>query len=264
MLRNHSCFVAVGAMLLGSVAGCGGEVDDDLDTAVSSAITDNALSANALSANALSANALSANALSANALSANALSANALIANALRDPLAREFLKYVVSCALDDGDDISVRVDGKKYTFSGSLGLAPEWGAARGSCDGDCQRWVSACVLARVDFAGVKRPISLRGEHRALRPDPGELRDYRVAEGAYFGNLFVKNQPRYLCLAPGQDSNERVCGPSLKDCPMTVVGSCEDACAHMGPNRSFAECSTSGEAGRHRVYEETITVFLPR
>jgi hypothetical protein len=264
MLRNRS-FGVLGAIVLGSAAaGCSGELGDELDTAVSSAITDNALSANALSANALSANALSANALSANALSANALSANALIANALRDPLAREFLKYVVSCALEDGDEIAVRVDGNRYRFKGSLGLAPEWGESRGSCDGDCQRWVSACVLARVDFAGVKRPISLRGEHRALRPDPGELRDYRIAEGAYFGNLFVKNQPRYLCLAPGLDSNERVCGPSLKDCPMTVVGSCEDACAHMGPNRSFAECSTSGEAGRRRVYEETITVFLPR
>jgi hypothetical protein len=264
MLRNSSRSGVLGGLLLVSVLGCGVEEGDGVETEISSAITDNALSANALSANALSANALSANALSANALSANALSANALIANALRDPLAREFLKYVVSCALDEGDDIAVRVDGKKYKFQGSLGLAPEWGESQGSCDGECQRWVSACVLARVDFAGVKRPISLRGEHRALRPEPGELRDYRIVEGAYFGNLFVKNQPRYLCLAPGLDSNERVCGPSLKDCPMTVVGSCEDACAHMGPYRSFAECSSSGDAGRPRVYEETITVFLPR
>src|SRR5262245_26767602 len=126
--------VAVGlAMAAASVAvGCGAETDDL--TVVQDAITaDNALSANALSANALSANALSANALSANALSANALSANALTATALRDPLAREFLRYVVSCALDEDDGFTMKIDGKKYQFPGGLGLAPEWGTSR--CD---------------------------------------------------------------------------------------------------------------------------------
>src|SRR4051794_20098451 len=99
-----SCSRSVRSLALGlamtavGAVGCGaGEVEE-----IQSAVTEeNALSANALSANALSANALSANALSANALSANALSANALTASALRDPLAREFLKYVASCALD-------------------------------------------------------------------------------------------------------------------------------------------------------------------
>src|SRR5262245_17967447 len=146
--------------------GCGGETDADLDVDQSAIMAENALSANALSANALSANALSANALSANALSANALAANALTATALRDPLAREFLKYVVSCALDDHDRIVMRIDGRQYLFPGSLALAPEWGREHGSCDGEFQRWVSACVLARVDAAGVKRMISLRGDNR--------------------------------------------------------------------------------------------------
>jgi hypothetical protein len=264
MLRNRLGSGVLGAILMAwAAAGCGGEADD-VETEVSSAIIDNALTANALTANALTANALTANALTANALTANALTANALTANALRDPLGRELLKYIVSCALDDDQEVTVRVDGKKYTFEGSLGLATGWGESRGSCDGECQRWVSACVLSRVDYKGVKVSISIRGEHPALRPEWGEMRDYTVAEGAYFGNLFVKNQPRYLCLAPGQDDNQRVCGPSLKDCPMTVVGSCEDACAHTGPYRSFSECSSSGEAGRYRVYDETITVFLKK
>src|SRR6266498_3227214 len=151
--------------------GCAGETDADVEEIQSAITSDNALSANALSANALSANALSANALSANALSANALSANALTASALSDPLAREFLRYVVSCALDENDGFSMRIDGKKYDFPGGLGLAPEWGRSRGSCDGECQRWVSACMLARVDAAGVKRIISLRGDHPALKPE---------------------------------------------------------------------------------------------
>jgi len=244
--------------------GCGGETADDVDGVQSAVTEENALSANALSANALSANALSANALSANALSANALSANALTATALRDPLAREFLKYVVSCALDDHQRVAMRIDGRYYQWEGSLGLAPEWGRDHGSCDGECQRWVSACVLARVDAAGVKRMISLRGDHPALRPEANELRKYTGREATYYGNVFVPGQPRFFCLSPGKMDNERVCGDSLADCPMTVVGSCDDACADEGAYGRFEDCSDRGRARRGTVYHEAITVFLPK
>jgi hypothetical protein len=261
MVRKSS--VGLGLLALASVgaAACGGE---DVAEVRSSVLSTNALTANALTANALTANALTANALTANALTANALTANALTANGLTDPLAREFLKYVVSCALDDGDSVSVTVDGQRYVFAGSLGLAPEWGERHGSCDESCQRWVSACVLARIDAQGVTRPISIRGANPALAPAPHEMRDYPVREAAYFGNLFVPGQPRYLCLSPGQTSDPRVCGPSLDGCPMTVVGSCADACAHPGPNGSFADCSSAGRARRPDVFHESVTVFLPK
>ena len=267
MLRNRSghCFaLGLAAVATSVLIGCG-EAADDAETVRSAVMIENALSANALSANALSANALSANALSANALSANALSANALTASALRDPLAREFLKYVVSCALDDGDGFSMRIDGVKYDFPGQLGLAPQWGREHGSCDGSCQRWVSACVLARVDAAGVKRTISLRGQNRALLPDAGELRGYTDREATYYGNLFVHDQPRFLCLSPGKTGDPRVCGDSMASCPMTVVGACDDACADdHGPFGSFGNCSDHGRPGRGTLYHEAITVFLPK
>lgn len=264
-----------GGALAVALTACGGTADDVEET--SSAIeAANALSANALSANALSANALSANALSANALSANALSANALTAKALHDPLARQFLKYIVSCALPDDASVTIQVDRESFTFPGQLGLAPEWGARHGSCDGSCQRWVSACVLARVDFAGVERLISLRGEHHALAASARELRDYPVREATYYGNLFVEGQPRALCLSPGQTQDPRVCGPSLRDCPMTVMGSCADACNHQGRQGTFRDCAIAPAGGRrdrdenrgqdrddNRI-EETVTVFLPR
>ena len=266
MLRNRSVpksgVLGLALLSAGAIA-CGGPIADDVETQASSALVDNALTANALTANALTANALTANALTANALTANALTANALTANGLLDPLARELLKYIVSCALPEDDSVSIRIDGNRYRFDGSLGLAPEWGRSHGSCDGECQRWVSACVLARVDAAGVKRKISIRGDNRALRPEREELRDYPVPEGAYFGNLFASGQPRFLCLAPGQSQDSRVCGPSLDDCPMTVVGSCGDACDD-GPYGSFSDCSDKGRSGRGHVYQESITVFLPR
>src|SRR3954468_10442973 len=250
------------AALFASV-GCG-EAGDDAETIQAAIMAENALTANALTANALTATALPANALTASALTANALTANALTANGLRDPLGREFLKYVVSCALDEDDSVSFRVDGTKYVFQGSLGSAPDWGNNHGSCDGECQRWVSACVLARVDAAGVKRMISIRGDNRALRPDDKELRQYTDREATYFGNVFIRNQPRFLCLSPGKTSDERVCGDSLRDCPMTVVGTCDDACADEGRYGAFEDCSDKGRARRGTIYDESITVFLPK
>jgi hypothetical protein len=245
-------------LLAVSLGSCGTSGDDDLSTQ-RSALT----APNALTANALTANALTANALTANALTANALTANALTANGLRDPLGRELLKYVVSCALPAGTTVSVAVAGTTYDFAGSIGLAPAWGRAGGACDQSCQRWVSACVLARVDAAGVERLISIRGDHPALRPVPHELRDYRVREATYYGNLFAAHQPRYLCLSPGASSDARVCGPSLADCPMTVVGSCDDVCSDSGAFGTFSDCRTSRHGARGESFTETVTVFNP-
>ncbi len=173
------------------------------------------------------------------------------------------FLKYAVSCALPEGANVSVTVEGKRYSYPGQLGLAPQWGERNGSCDGACQRWVSACMLARVDFTGEERMISVRGDNKALKPEPREIRDYPVREGAYYGNLFVEGQPRYLCVTPGATQDVRVCGPSLKDCPMTVVGSCDDVC-QPGSYRSFEDCRTSARGRYASTYNETITVFLPK
>jgi hypothetical protein len=241
---------------------CGGTGDADLTNTRSALETENALTANALTANALTANALTANALTANALTANALTANALTANGLRDPLGRELLKYVVSCALPDGAGVTVKVDGTTYQFQGSIGLAPDWARPNGSCDGSCQRWVSACVLARVDAAGVEREISIRGDNPALRPTWHELRDYSHREATYYGNIFADHEPRYLCLSPGATSDTRVCGPSLDDCPMTVVGSCDDVCADRGAFGTFQDCRTGRRWNGGAVYAETVTVFL--
>jgi hypothetical protein len=253
-------FLGLGLLAVGAAA-CGGP---GVVEATDNALSANALSANALSANALSANALSANALSANALSANALSANALTMSALEDPLAREFLKYVVSCALPADKNVTISVDGLSYTYPGSLGMEPQWGERGGSCDQSCQRWITACVLARVDYLGVERPISVRGLNPGLRTTIKEAGDFPVREATYFGNVFAPDQPLFACLAPGQTEDQRVCGDSLDDCPMKVVGSCARACAFEGGFGAFDFCSTSGKALHPETYLESVTVFLPK
>jgi hypothetical protein len=240
---------------------CGGPA---VEQEASSALAANALAANALAANALAANALAANALAANALAANALAANALTAKALRDPLARQFMKYVVSCALPEDQKIVMDIDGTTYTWTGLLGMEPDWGKKGGSCDESCQRWITGCVLARVDYLGVERMISLRGKNDGLDTPKSEQRAYTQREATYFGNVFAPGQPLFACLSPGQKEDERVCGDSLDNCPMDVVGSCAKACAYEGEAGAFMNCSSSGKARRPEVYRESVTVFLPK
>ncbi len=107
-----------------------------------------------------------------------------------------------MSCALPAGESVEFTLQGKKYEYDGELGLAPQWGQPGGHCDGSCQQWVSACLLARVDYLGKHREISVRGDHPALAISSQEAKMYSVGEATYFGNVFTAPQPqrRYACL----------------------------------------------------------------
>jgi hypothetical protein len=261
--------VASGAVACGSPPQGGQGAPAEVAAVTENGLTGNGLIANGLIANGLIANGLVANGLVANGLTANGLVANGLVANgvnagALSDPMTLKFLNYVVSCALDDQQSLTFTVGGATTTFPGELGLAPQWGYPHGSCDGSCQRWVSACVLSRVDAAGVDREISVRGLNPALRPSWSELVQYTQREATYFGNLFIPGQPRFVCLSPGKTDDDRVCGPSLANCPMTVVGSCDQDCIFQGPYGDFELCSDAGRSHAGHNYLESVTVFLPK
>jgi hypothetical protein len=223
----------------------------------------NGLTMNGLTMNGLTMNGLTMNGLTMNGLTMNGLTMNGLAA-AMADPQAQLFLKYLVSCALGPQQSLTVTAGGTTHTFPGQLGLAPQWGSDHGSCDGSCQRWVSACLLARIDAAGIDREISVRGPNPMLFPTAQEISQYTQREATYFGNLFVSGQPRFLCLAPGQKQDQRVCGDSLADCPMTVVGSCAQDCAVKAGALGDAFCSDSGRFGAGQTYFESVTVFLPK
>jgi hypothetical protein len=258
--------------LAASALGCSGAGDERAPApAVGvAAVVDNGLVMNGLVMNGLVMNGLVMNGLVMNGLVMNGLVMNGLVMNgltdaSLTDPQTQQFLKYLVSCALGPQQSLTWKTaGGTTYTFPGQLGLAPQWAGDRGSCDGSCQRWVSACLLARVDAAGVDREISMRGLNLGLAPTWSELLGYTQREASYFGNLFIAGQPRYLCLPQGQTEDERVCGDSLADCPMTVLPSCNKDCAFQGLFGDFDLCSDSGKVGKGETYLESVTVFLPK
>ncbi len=237
-------------------------------------ITQNSITHNSITHNALTDNSITQNSITHNSITHNGLTDNSITHNALSDPNARGILSYIVSCALTADQSVDVTVDGVDYSYQGELGLAPEWGEPNGSCDGRCQQWVSACLLARVDFLGVEVEISVRGENKGLKACVDERATYTAREATYYGNLFVTPQIRYACLSPGQTEIPRVCGPTLDDCVVDVLGSCADLCGTPRGDGSFPDCRAPDgdehQNGQHRgegydkddVFEGSVTVFL--
>jgi len=128
------------------------------------------------------------------------------------------------------------------------------WGGS-GTCDESCQRWVSACVLARTNTYGVHADLSMRAPavappghelqlskiQAALTTTVPEANGYVLREGAYYGNLFA--------ISPGAGPTPVGSGPST---PRILQNPSFFACA--GPASSIPEMakrfgSSQGDQG---------------
>jgi hypothetical protein len=108
----------------------------------------------------------------------------------------RTTVSYLVRCALPTGHSITkTDAAGNRYTFTGSMGLAPEWETA--ACGQTCQGWISACMLSLVNTTGDHYPVWMDGQATALGwgTDPA----YPYQEGSFFGNIFTTNASAYYC-----------------------------------------------------------------
>ncbi|QRN96682.1 hypothetical protein JRI60_48160 [Archangium violaceum] len=88
---------------------------------------------------------------------------DSVLRDQLEDSSARAFMQYVVACALEPSQTLSwTDRAGRYYKWKGELGLCPAW--ASGAASEQCQRWVSACVLARNNAWGYRVLFSARGD----------------------------------------------------------------------------------------------------
>jgi hypothetical protein len=219
---------------------------------------------NGLTQNGLTQNGLTQNGLTQNGLTQNGLTQNGLLLSTLeQDAAARMLLTYIASCALPAGQSITLSLSSGPLTLQGELGLAPTWTNEHGTCDESCQRWVSGCVLSRINYFGDTIPLSLRGDTAVLTPSKEELASYPNREAAYFGNIFKATQERYACVSPGSTLISRVCGPdgaANPDCVVSVLGDCPSVCDSISPSdSSFRNCRSGLDATQ--TYREAITVF---
>jgi hypothetical protein len=155
--------------------------------------------------NMLASNMLASNMLASNSLSTQLNPAGASMLHSTAD--GRFLLQYIVSCARADGTNLTANVDvadtappatpyactGGVCTFTGLLGVAPDWQNKK--LDKDGIGWVSSCLLSRVNANQVSEEISLRGSNASLAVSPAEAQLFSVQEGAFYGDVFTYPKP---------------------------------------------------------------------
>jgi hypothetical protein len=241
--------IIVSTLLLASCV----EPVDDLSEQTSSLVAGNRIAFNRIAFNRIAFNRIAFNRIAFNRLEAN-LDA---VGDLLDTPEGQELFQFVVSCALPEGTILEApdpEGDGT-LEFHGAIGLAPSW--LDQPMSRSDRRWVSACLLARVNEYGITVPVSLRGSSPALSTTSDEVAAFSLEEGAFFGDVFVEpDEPiqAFACRGQAQVAGEtgdlvhRDCtepdpaNPGKTICGMTFVGDCAD---FMLPVNTYACYSRS-------------------
>ena len=227
-----------------SLAGCGGEQGEFLPEDVAEGEVaevgqevqaPNSFTMNSFTMNSFTMNSFTMNSFTMNSFTMNSFTMNGIV-DALQDPNGREFVRYAYSCAMPEGTTETIVIDeDTSLTLQGGLGLAPEWGEENGSCDQECQEWVSACMIARVNAFGQQVQLSLRGSHPALQNNtsPAEITTFNHHEGRFWGNILGGTTTARACYGTASDIfqvTRRACASPGGYCPIDVAGSCNTAC----------------------------------
>lgn len=154
------------------------------------------------------------------------------------DPAGEKVIRYLVQCALNEGDSVTVAAPSGQLVFGGHLGLAPEW--RDGPCDESCQEWVSACLLARTNETETETMLFVQGDHAQLGfgTDP----DFTFFEGTFFGNVFLDPASMHACRGHASamalaEQQGRTCTQSESECGFTTYDNCaNDAGCEHGPS----------------------------
>ncbi|HEY4057550.1 MAG TPA: hypothetical protein VGM39_13120 [Kofleriaceae bacterium] len=252
-------------LLITAAAGCATE-QDNLSTGSHSVVVDNRISFNRISFNRISFNRISFNRISFNRI------INFDTASDLLDtPEDRELFSFIVSCAIPEGTVLTAHNPNtnEDFTFLGEVGLAPAW--QNRALNASERRWVSACLLARVNNNDVTVQISMRGPNDELTADPTEKTTFSLEEGAFFGDIFTDptgDIQAYACRGRGQAAGEPATGaladrdctepdpanPGKTLCGMFYAGDCADfdppandyACRAQDADDGFyTDCATS-------------------
>ncbi|WP_143177673.1 hypothetical protein [Cystobacter ferrugineus] len=215
---------------------------------------DNGLTPNGLAFNGLAFNGLAFNGLAFNGLAFNGLSSPQFASWFQQHPSeSNDFMKYLVRCAVPEGQTRSYTLGSTTYEWPGSLGLAPGW-ANGAAATLEEQQVVSACLAALTNKYGRSVLLSVQGTNaRGVRipTTSGELADFPLREACFFGNLFtgeglfVGNDQIML---RGNQTSLRACAlMGKKECePLVHVGSCHEFCQHDATGTYFARCTRGG------------------
>lgn len=174
-------------------------------------------------------------------------------------PEQRHQLHYLVTCALPQHIVLYAQHGAERFTFPGKMGLAPGW-LTRPMRPQE-ERWVSACMLAMVNYFDKHVAVSLRAEPPPapfFQPSAEEKRRFALFEGGFFGNLFLPHPVAYVCQGPRTAADDhapvlsdRVCtrateektpeGKPVTPCQFILTGPCSDPASFTVDGQHYQE-----------------------
>jgi hypothetical protein len=160
---------------------------------------------------------------------------------------ARKLLSFATTCALDATQSIDFTVGGVQYHSAGLMGIAPSWTTSALSASDAA--WVSACVVSRVNLTSAVVQISARGNNPGYDTTVGEVADYKIEEGAFWGNAFTNlgAVTGYSCNGVDQAADDTIGDLPLRECAEWdgVASSNASPCGFHYAGLCSAACSTA-------------------
>jgi hypothetical protein len=214
-----------------------------------------------------------------NALSPTAFANSALISGVLdatnaaamgQTSSARKVLAFATTCALNLEQSIEFTTNGVTYHYGGLMGVAPAW--TDRALTATEAAWVSACVVSRVNLTSSLVEISARGDNAGYDTTIGEVADYQLEEGAFWGNAFTDlgTVQGFSCNGVTQAADDTMGDLPLRECAewdgvedsnasacgFHYAGLCSDVCStNTAP---YTGCSFQGGSASSDV----VTTFL--
>lgn len=103
----------------------------------------------------------------------------------------RQVLRSAIACALTPDQSVRDPVTGESY--SGWWGLSPSW--VGGALEPAGRRYVTACMVQRLNYYETSVPILLEGPHPAIARGTSFDSMYPILESTAFGDLFSSTTP---------------------------------------------------------------------
>lgn len=186
--------------------------------------------------------------------------------------LCYDAIKYAVQCGL--GSDVSVMNPKNGASYTGVVGLAPDWKTR--ALNSDERRWVTACMVQRLNVLGQTVPIVLEGNRSPLYEDTSIDAKYPYEEATAFGDLFSSTvnlavllpvTPAFTAYVCGEQEvtnsclnvanllQARLCGTVSLLCGMQYIGQCADVCTTV--DGAYWDCPVPGSQDR---FTQTVRV----
>lgn len=191
------------------------------------------------------------------------------------DSSAQHLMRYLVKCALPQGETLELFCGGDRVELDGELGMAPDWRnqVLDHGVDGRDPMAVSACIMAHANPGGYTVPLRLESSEIRTNPSAnssvGAL--FSLAEGRFAGNLFpTADEPLalYACRDPGYPQTQppvtapgRACTIDPDTCGFALT-TC-DALACQGESCDFGVQPQGAAPGTSKRAPLVDTFVLP-